>query len=197
MKFSKPIYRFQKVLKGQKGTQKVLKGPNDLNFDFFCCRFTTDESTIEVLAGAHDIAKKENTQQRLKVKKLTVHPDYTGNVLQIKDGDVIPRELNDIALLELSEEIIENEFVKIAKLPERNVNGDNGKSARIAGWGLTEDQGQSTNILQKGDLKIIDVDTCVTEDTYLRRVPYKDTILCASGGNTDSCQVRSILSMFQ
>ena len=155
------------------------------------CRYTTDESTVEVLAGAHDIAKDEDTQQRFRVKRLIVHPDYTGHAPgRDKDGKKIPRELNDLALLELSDDVVENKFVKIAKLPDRNVNGDDGKSAKIAGWGLTEDKGASTNILQKGDIKIIDIDTCVTENTYKRRISHKATMLCASGGGTDSCQVR-------
>jgi len=150
------------------------------------CYRGIDEST-EVLAGAHDVSKNEDTQQRFRVKKLIVHPDYTGNNRTVKNGKPLPRELNDIALLELSEEIVENEFVKIARLPDKNVNKEDGKSAKIAGWGTTT--GEVSNILLKEDVNIIDVDTCIAKDTYKKRVPYKASILCAaSDEGTDSCQ---------
>ena len=107
----------------------------------------------------------------------------------VKNGKPLPRELNDIALLELSEEIVENEFVKIARLPDKNVNKEDGKSAKIAGWGTTSYWGESSNILLKGDVNIVDVDACITKDTYAHRVSYKASIVCASGRGTDSCQV--------
>ena len=89
---------------------------------------------------------------------MIVHPDYTGNKREVKNGKEIPRELNDIALLELTEEIVENEYVKIARLPNKNVNKEDGKSAKIAGWGTTTYKGFSSNILLKGDVNIVDVD---------------------------------------
>ena len=166
-----------------------ISSKNEFHFNILLCRFFTDESTIEVLAGAHDVSKNEDTQQRFRIKKLIVHPDYTGNNRTDKNGKPLPRELNDIALLELSEEIVENEFVKIARLPDKNVNKEDGKSAKIAGWGRTTEGGKSSNILLKGDVNIVDVDTCITKDNYERRGPYKASTLCASGGGTDSCQV--------
>ena len=121
---------------------------------------------------------------------MIVHPDYTGNKREVKNGKEIPRELNDIALLELTEEIVENEYVKIARLPNKNVNKEDGKSAKIAGWGRTTYGGRPSNILLKGDVNVVDVDACITKDTYHRRVSYKASILCAaSDGGTDSCQV--------
>ena len=120
---------------------------------------------------------------------MIVHPDYTGNKREVKNGKIFPKQLNDIALLELSEEIVENEFVKIAKLPDKDVNKEDGKSAKIAGWGTTTYRGEASNILLKGDVNIVNVDTCISKDTYKDRVPYKASILCASGGDTDSCQV--------
>ena len=54
------------------------------------CRYTTDESTVEVLAGAHDIAKDEDTQQRRRItEELSSVVGKAKNVIQFLDFIVL------------------------------------------------------------------------------------------------------------
>ena len=62
-------------------------------------------------------------------------------------------------------------------------------TATAAGWGLTSDRGQSSNVLKSVDLKLLTNAQC--EQKYGYRGQIDDSMICAIGdlkGGEDSCQ---------
>jgi len=70
---------------------------------------------------------RELGQQRLVVKRenVWIHPQYDSN-----------QDLNDIALIKLPADILFDEYIQPAKLPDPNQLYDN-ENAVVSGWGKT------------------------------------------------------------
>uniref|UniRef100_A0A182J6W6 Uncharacterized protein n=1 Tax=Anopheles atroparvus TaxID=41427 RepID=A0A182J6W6_ANOAO len=89
-----------------------------------CSTSYTDTGFIEVVAGAHNIADRQEDNQRRRVDNMTVHKQYCGTVCP-----------NDIALIQVAIPFTLGEHVKPIRLPQRNeeFRGD----ALVSGWGAT------------------------------------------------------------
>lgn len=81
----------------------------------------------------------------MDITKVTVHPKY-GNFL------------NDVAVLTLSQPIVESETVKIIKLASAEVPV--GKEVTISGWGRLTTEGVLPAYLQHNNLVAITTDEC-------------------------------------
>ena len=70
----------------------------------------------------------------------------------------------------------------------------------IAGWGTIEENGYLSNTLKSAEVSIKNSGTCARDHRYtIFALPF-DTVVCARGENSDSCQVTqnsSILDSFQ
>ncbi|XP_043224910.1 venom protease-like [Amphibalanus amphitrite] len=117
------------------------------------------------------------------VATITVHPGYGGAARH-----------DDIALLRLSRPVALGARVQPACLPPAGAN-HTGRTARVAGWGLTEFNGQSAAVLQEAALTVSDVNECEQSyrtqlDFFTRRYPggFGGTKLCAAGDEKDSCE---------
>ncbi|ROT70570.1 putative transmembrane protease serine 9-like [Penaeus vannamei] len=90
---------------------------------------------LVVIAGEHDLSSKgQESEQVLSVSNIISHSNYS------------KRYINDIALLQLTEDATWSRFVRPVCLPDKQVDGPNdpldGKPVTVAGWGNT-DEGDS------------------------------------------------------
>ncbi|XP_043909680.1 mast cell protease 1A-like [Protopterus annectens] len=105
---------------------------------------------ITVTLGAHDISKKEATQQKLQVESYYPHPEYNGFVL-----------LNDILLLKLRKRAVLNENVTVIKLSKSNEDVPDGTKCVLAGWGSVTANGRRVpKKLQEVNITVLDWSKC-------------------------------------
>ncbi|KAM9376433.1 granzyme B-like [Pholidichthys leucotaenia] len=96
------------------------------------------------ILGAHDITKKEKSQQRIKVAKWFPHPKY-------KHDDANPQYDYDIMLFKLKETAKLNKYVELIGLPKENEEVDTTVRCSVAGWGYTEAHGHISNVLKEAE----------------------------------------------
>ncbi|KAL5285029.1 TMPRSS6.2 family protein [Megaselia abdita] len=106
-----------------------------------------------------------------------VHSGYNTNTLE-----------NDIAVLKLSEPVKINGDIRPACLPPSETFNVDYKTATVAGWGLTQEQGSTSNILREVDVPVITNAQC-RQTKYKTMI--KESMLCAGNvqtGGKDACQ---------
>ncbi|KAL3970190.1 G protein-coupled receptor [Sarotherodon galilaeus] len=104
------------------------------------CKFENRGPSTVVL-GAHDISKKEKSQQRIKVAKYYPHPKFSGKYDY------------DIMLLKLEKNATLNKFVKTIKLPKKNGKTPANVKCHVVGWGRTGDDLRPSNVLKEATEK--------------------------------------------
>uniref|UniRef100_A0A8C2ZXY8 Granzyme 3, tandem duplicate 3 n=1 Tax=Cyclopterus lumpus TaxID=8103 RepID=A0A8C2ZXY8_CYCLU len=92
---------------------------------------------LTVVLGAHDISKKEKSQQRIQVTKYHQHPKFTGEY----DYDIMLLELKDNATL--------TRYVKAIGLPKKDGKIPANINCAVAGWGQTGVNKPSSNVLKE------------------------------------------------
>ena len=98
-------------------------GPRHILTAAHCTVIWDSVEEVEVVVGEHDRAVDEGTEQRVKVTKMTVHESYGS-----------PKNYeNDIAIWEVAEDIVMNDFVAAVALPE--LRQESTGSCTVSGWG--------------------------------------------------------------
>ncbi|XP_038576128.1 granzyme B-like [Micropterus salmoides] len=92
---------------------------------------------MTVVLGAHDISKKEKSQQSIKVAAYHPHPEYTGNFNY------------DIMLLKLKTKAKLNKYVKAIGLPKKDGKIPANINCAVAGWGRTGHNKPPSNVLKE------------------------------------------------
>ncbi|XP_058235092.1 hyaluronan-binding protein 2-like isoform X2 [Hemibagrus wyckioides] len=135
---------------------------------------------FQVVLGSINLAKPEPSHQTLEVVETIIHEQYRETPESV---------YNDIALLKLKAKngkcAEENQFVKTACLP--TVNFPDGTECSISGWGATESQYSSSQLLD-ADVLLISQDTCSSNKVYGKVID--NNMFCAGylEGGVDSCQ---------
>ncbi|XP_021019413.1 transmembrane protease serine 11B-like protein [Mus caroli] len=111
------------------------------------------------------------------VQEIIIHEDY-----------VKGEHHDDVAVIKLTEKVSFNNDVHRVCLPEPNQIFPPGEGVVVTGWGSFSYNGKSPLLLQKASIKIIDTNTCNSEEAYGGRIV--DTMLCAGylEGSIDACQ---------
>ncbi|NXM27477.1 MCT1A protease, partial [Oxyruncus cristatus] len=109
--------------------------------------------TITVTLGAHNIKKKELSQQHFRVGRWVIHPRY----LNYRSG-------NDIMLLKLKKKAKMTKYVKPISLPSHNETITPGTECSVSGWGQTSVTGHRTDVMLEVDLKVQHKKMC--EDSF-------------------------------
>ncbi|XP_052047335.1 cathepsin G [Apodemus sylvaticus] len=99
-------------------------------------------SSINVTLGAHNIQRRERTQQHITVLRAIRHPDYNHENFR-----------NDIMLLQLRSRARRSGSVKPVALPQGSKKLQPGASCTVAGWGRVS-QSRGTNVLQEVQLRV-------------------------------------------
>jgi len=143
-------------------------------------RFTN----LRVIVGEHSICDGINEGGKvINVKKATMHPDYNKKTMD-----------NDIAVLELSEELTFTDKIKPACLPSSASKDFSGTASTISGWGGTIGYGPRDprpKQPQQCGLKETMVKVLAGSDSKCSGVlgTSSSTIkLCAWSKDTDTCQ---------
>lgn len=123
-----------------------------------------------VTAGTTKREEDENVQRRY-VTNVTNHLHYS----------------SDIAILEVNEPFVFNQFVQSIKLPEMNADLEPETEVSICGWGKTTAAHNNTgvNVLRAAKIKTADWGLC--RQPYYSR--YNNTLMmCGHSGGSDACK---------
>lgn len=110
------------------------------------CVETVIKDEVRILAGSSFIDQFQVTYQ---VNDIYIHPNH-----------IIGTQDYDIAVIFLQVELQEGESIKFISLAEPWYQLEEGTSATVAGWGVTEEGGETSNELQLGNLIIVDTAEC-------------------------------------
>merc|ERR1712172_380867 len=142
------------------------------------------DTDLKVIVGEHSICDGINEGGKvIKVKTATSHPDYNKQTMD-----------NDIAVLELSEELTFTDKIKPACLPSSSMKDFSGTASTISGWGGTIGYGPNDQQPQQPKqcgLKETMVKVLAGSDSKCSRAlgTTSSTIkLCAWSKDTDTCQ---------
>ncbi|KAK2869135.1 hypothetical protein Q7C36_001006 [Tachysurus vachellii] len=142
------------------------------------CYYKNYHKFLSVVLGSHNINPTRNDLRRYEVESVHVHPFYE------------ERPLNgfDIMLLKLSKDVVMNEKVKIAKIPNKQQPVKPNSKCQVAGWGKTKTVGNNVNDLRVADVSTINIAVCKEE--WAKVFPLPPGILCAGAYKTKSgaCQ---------
>uniref|UniRef100_A0A667I0I3 Granzyme B-like n=1 Tax=Lynx canadensis TaxID=61383 RepID=A0A667I0I3_LYNCA len=119
---SRPYMAFLRIYKPDKTWKQC--GGFLVREDFVLTAAHCWGSLMTVTLGAHNIKKKERTQQTIPVREIIRPSGYTSETF-----------LNDIMLLQLSGKARLDASVRPIKLPKRNVRVRPGTVCSVAGWG--------------------------------------------------------------
>merc|ERR1712117_562508 len=140
---------------------------------------------LRVIVGEHNLCDGVNEGGKVvKVKKITLHPDYNSRTVD-----------NDIALLELAEDLTFTDKIKPACLPSSEAKDYSGSASTISGWGGTIGYGRNEQQPQQPKqctLKETIVKLIAASDPMCSKLPGLSTgskiKLCAFAKDTDTCQ---------
>jgi len=149
------------------------------------------ESEVLVRVGDHDLfqlAETEIEESTIKVAKITLHPNYEGPVQNPWTGLPMPPLIdNDIAILELEEELDLREYTPIC-LAGTGVKESG--TGTVAGWGLTRADPFTCGIPSTGQNPFPDILQETTmrmcSDAEAAALPVFDNQICAVGAGTSS-----------
>nr|AAX41258.1 cathepsin G [synthetic construct] len=99
-------------------------------------------SNINVTLGAHNIQRRENTQQHITARRAIRHPQYNQRTIQ-----------NDIMLLQLSRRVRRNRNVNPVALPRAQEGLRPGTLCTVAGWGMVSMR-RGTDTLREVQLRV-------------------------------------------
>jgi len=141
-------------------------------------------TTMHVIVGEHNYCDGVNEGGKfIKVKKMTLHPDYNSRTID-----------NDIAVLELAEDLTFTKKIKPACLPSSETKDYSGIASTVSGWGGTI--GWRPNDQQPQQPR-----QCTLKETIVKLLKGSDPMcskylktssskikLCAFAKDTDACQ---------
>ncbi|KAM7150586.1 cathepsin G-like [Macrochelys suwanniensis] len=133
--------------------------------DFVLTAAHCADGEITVLLGAHNVWRKEETQQRISVRRKIPHPRYNKT----------SRE-NDLMLLQLVEPAELNNAVYTIPLPQAGQAVEPGSVCSVAGWGKTSRYAR-TSILHEVELEVMADETC-QEDELLQSYYKPSRMMC-------------------
>ena len=126
---------------------------------------------VQVRLGEHDTTIVKD----VKVKTIFNHENY-----KPANGSLN----NDIAVLELEEEVDLNVYTPACLAKTSDATTFNGKNALVYGWGTTSSGGSSSSKLLEVEVPVVDKATCAGA-----MGPMEDGQICAGGvKDKDACQ---------
>ncbi|XP_074838187.1 mast cell protease 1A-like [Carettochelys insculpta] len=144
---SRPYMAYLKIRRGIK-TQTCGGFLVSKNFVLTAAHCNGDR--ITVLLGAHNVKKREWSQQRILVRRRVPHWKYNKATLN-----------NDIMLLQLERAVAQNGNISLIPLPLSGQQVRPGTVCSVAGWGRRSSRKKKTSpTLQEVDLKVQDNEAC-------------------------------------
>ncbi|KAF1477069.1 Cathepsin G, partial [Eudyptula minor novaehollandiae] len=146
-----------------------------------CCSwnmlvFPGRKVNITVTLGAHNISKKELSQQAFHIGHWVIHPSYSQVTFK-----------NDIVLLKLKPRAKLTKQVSYIPLPSHKKSVKPGTMCTVAGWGWTSIKRDRTSVLMEVDLKVQNEKVC--EKSY-RRNYLRQSMICVGDENNKKATYR-------
>ncbi|KAK9510106.1 hypothetical protein O3M35_004961 [Rhynocoris fuscipes] len=139
------------------------------------CTYPYKGKKLGLVIGAHDVTKPDQKADVIVIKETIEHENYNPKSYH-----------NDVALLVLSRTIKFTQHVGPACLPSGRTSLLN-EQIKVLGWGRLKHKGDTSNVLMKVNLRVIDTKICAKK--YLRKIPTDNPFqLCTFGRKKDSCQ---------
>ncbi|XP_063034883.1 cathepsin G-like [Melospiza melodia melodia] len=113
------------------------------------CMDIEERPRVTVILGAHNVSRREWSQQKIRVGQWVIHPEYSR-----EDGK------NDIALLKLKPRARINKIVQFISIPRRNERVRPGALCTVSGWGMTSTDGDESDVLREVELKVQNETRC-------------------------------------
>ena len=132
------------------------------------------EFQIFVRVGEHDLrtAGEAEVERTVRVAHILLHADYS-----------LERHSNDIALLELAEELdLATHTPACLASPGHQAAGN---TATVSGWGTLEFGGDKAHTLQEVEVPVLSHEEC----RNTMDVTITEDMLCAGATDKDACQV--------
>ncbi|XP_037776318.1 trypsin-like isoform X1 [Penaeus monodon] len=128
---------------------------------------------LVVVLGEHDMDKEEGTEQKVTVKEVIKHPNYTHWNRPMD---------NDIALIHLSEAVKLREGVSVAELPSTIFEISTGL-CREGGWGATDEGTPGPNIVKISEVPLLEKEQC--KGAY--NASLGENVICAGKKGIGAC----------
>ncbi|XP_062974843.1 ovochymase-2 [Elgaria multicarinata webbii] len=103
----------------------------------------------EVVVGTHDIEDQELNSQKRSVKWYMIHPDFNTVTMD-----------SDIALVQLTESLEFNHYVRPVCLPEKDEKIEPSRLCVITGWGNQYEDGEISRKLHQLEVPILVTEEC-------------------------------------
>ncbi|XP_054422723.1 transmembrane protease serine 11B-like [Pteronotus mesoamericanus] len=144
-----------------------------------------------LLSAAHCFVKGINSEDwTVNFGTVVNEPYMTRKVQNVisHENFTMPGVHNDIALVQLAEEVSFSKYVRSICLPEATMKLSENDSVVVTGWGTLYMNGPLPNILQEAFVNIIDNKVCNAPHALSGLVT--DKMLCAGymSGKVDACQ---------
>jgi trypsin len=132
--------------------------------------------SLQIRANFTDLHTAEGSSS--KVAKVFIHQDYN------QQG----KAAADVALLRLVTPITDVQPIQLADAEFMAEHGLAGTLASVSGWGVTQEDGDIPNLMQKVAVPLVTNEVCNSPDAYNGEIA--NTELCAgfAEGGKDSCQ---------
>ena len=127
------------------------------------------EDYCVVRLGDHNLNETGETEipeKTIKIKKVFTHEEY--EIFKRENSTYTLYNKNDIALLELTEEVDLNVYTPacMAKSTDGTYEGAN---AQVYGWGSTKYKGKATDVLLEVNVTVVTNDVC--SEAYTSKYP--------------------------
>ncbi|XP_066216681.1 ovochymase-2 [Saccopteryx leptura] len=145
-----------------------------------CVANRNTASTLNVIAGKHDLSQTEPGEQNLTIESIIIHPNFS-----------IKKPMNyDIALLKMAGTFHFGQFMGPVCLPEPGEQFKAGLICTTAGWGRLTEDGILPQVLQEVNVPILSQEECVAALLTLKKPISGQTFLCTGfpDGGRDACQ---------
>ncbi|XP_075767952.1 granzyme H-like [Pelodiscus sinensis] len=144
---SRPYMAYVRI---QRGNKNMHCGGFLVTRNFVLTAAHCKGDSITVTLGAHNIRKREKSQQVIPVRRQIPHPQYNSETWN-----------NDIMLLQLQKPARFNTNVGLLRLPPANQQVRPGTVCSVAGWGRTQaKRKRGPAILREVKLKVQDDRVC-------------------------------------
>ncbi|XP_052786390.1 trypsin-2-like [Mya arenaria] len=139
-----------------------------------CFRENHNPKEWTVVVGENDRAFLEGQERIIQADTIFVHSHFDAQSY-----------VNDIAMIQLSEDVDINPYVRPVCMPPAGSNHTY-QTCVITGWGAAYSGGHGTHALYKANVPVLPTDVC----TYLLDRSIPNTMICAGfkQGGVDTCQ---------
>ncbi|XP_024069242.1 mast cell protease 1A-like [Terrapene carolina triunguis] len=147
---SRPYMAYLEVSMGPVNTQTCGGLLVKKDFVLTAAHCSCIAGNITVILGAHNVHEPEETQQRLRVRHIIPHPEFTRDPFT-----------NDLLLLQLEKKVEVTKEVKLLRLPSAHSTPKAEEKCLVAGWGLTSPNAfMPPSTLHEVQVQVLDEDTC-------------------------------------